>query len=237
MIVMPAVDIRAGRCVQLVGGSYERELVSAGSPVDAARRWMSEGFDILHVVDLDAATGRGENSETVKNILELRDAEFQVGGGIRTTDQVSSMLGAGAARVVVGTRALEDRKWLEQIVGDNPGRIVVAADVRGRQVLAHGWQSSRKNDIDVEIASLNELPLAALLVTAVHLEGLMQGPDVELIDEVVRLSSCPVQASGGIASIDDLRALERSGAAQAIVGMALYTGALSARAITREFRQ
>jgi phosphoribosylformimino-5-aminoimidazole carboxamide ribotide isomerase len=237
MIVTPAVDIRAGSCVQLVGGSYEHEVVSAGNPVAAAKRWVSEGFGLLHVVDLDAATGRGENTDAVRTILEMDDLEIQVGGGMRTTDRVSAMLDAGAARVVVGTRAFEDREWLESIVAANPGRIVVAADVRGRKVVTHGWQNTLDRDIDVEIAGLNDLPLAGLLVTAVHVEGLMQGADVALISEVVRLSTCPVQASGGIANIADLRAIETAGAAQAIIGMALYTGALSASDITREFTQ
>ena len=235
MIVIPAVDLRDGRCVQLVGGSYDREMVSLDDPVVAARQWSLDGFRMLHVVDLDAATGRGSNGATVERIIETADGEVQVGGGIRSTDHIERLLGIGAARVVVGTRALEDRRWLEQISVANPGRIIVAIDVRDKSVVTHGWQQTRENDIAVEITALNDLPLAALLVTAVHREGQMQGPDVSLIGEVANLSSFPIQASGGIRSVTDLQDLQKAGASAAIVGMALYTGALSAAAINEVF--
>lgn len=235
MIVIPAVDLRDGRCVQLVGGSYDREIVSLDDPVAAAKRWSVDGFRMLHVVDLDAATGRGSNDTIVETIIEAVDVQVQVGGGIRSTDQIARLLGIGAARVVVGTRALEDRQWLEEISAANPGRIIVAMDVRYKSVVTHGWQKTRENDIAGEITALNDLPLAGLLVTAVHREGQMQGPDVSLIREVAGPSSFPIQASGGIRSVTDLQDLQEAGASAAIVGMALYTGALSASDINEVF--
>ena len=235
MIVIPAVDLRGGRCVQLIGGSYDREMVSLDDPVAVVERWVAEGFTMLHVVDLDAATGRGSNAEIVERIVKTPGTAVQVGGGIRTADQVERLLGIGAARVVVGTRALEDLQWLQQISAANPGRIVVAMDVRDKSVVTHGWRQSRENDIATEITALNDIPIAGLLVTAVHREGQMQGPDVSLIREVTKLSSFPIQASGGIRSVTDLQNLQEAGAASAIVGMALYTGALSAAELNQVF--
>jgi phosphoribosylformimino-5-aminoimidazole carboxamide ribotide isomerase len=235
MIVIPAVDLRDGRCVQLVGGSYDREMVSLDDPLAAAERWNAEGFTVLHVVDLDAATGRGSNAAIVERIIESVDAAVQVGGGIRSADQVARLLSIGAARVVVGTRALEDRQWLEEIAALNPERIIVAMDVRDESVVTDGWQKARNTDIAAEITGLNDLPLAGLLVTAVHREGQMQGPDVSLIEEATRLSRFPIHASGGIASLTDLRSLSEAGAFAAIIGMALYTGALTAAEIKEEY--
>ena len=235
MIVIPAVDLRGGRCVQLIGGYYDREMVSLVDPVAVVERWVAEGFTMLHVVDLDAATGRGSNAEIVERIVKTPGTAVQVGGGIRTADQVERLLGIGAARVVVGTRALEDRQWLQQISAANPGQIVVAMDVRDKSVVTHGWRQSRENDIATEITALNDIPIAGLLVTAVHREGQMQGPDVSLIREVTKLSSFPIQASGGIRSVTDLQNLQEAGAASAIVGMALYTGALSAAELNQVF--
>lgn len=235
MIVIPAVDLRGGRCVQLVGGEYDRQMVSLDDPVAVARRWSFEGFNTLHVVDLDAATGRGSNADVVERIVESVDTTVQVGGGIRTSEQIERLVAAGVTRVVVGTRALEDRDWLEKISSTNPGKVIVAIDVRNDSIVSHGWQEIHNNDIANEISALNDLPLAGLLVTAVHCEGQMQGPDVSLIEKVTRLSSFPVQASGGIASVADLKQLENAGASAAIVGMALYTGVLSAPAINEAF--
>ena len=235
MIVIPAVDLRGGRCVQLVGGEYDREMVSIDDPVAVARRWSFEGFNTIHVVDLDAATGRGSNSDVVERIIEAVDTTVQVGGGIRAAEQIERLAAIGVARVVVGTRALEDRDWLENMSVANPGKLIIALDVRHDSIVSHGWQKTHDSNIANEISALNDLPLAALLVTAVHREGQMEGPDVSLIEKVVRLSSFPVQASGGIASLSDLKQLESAGAAAAIVGMALYTGVLSAREINEAF--
>ena len=235
MIVIPAVDLRGGRCVQLVGGEYDREMVSLDDPVAVARRWSLEGSNTLHVVDLDAATDRGSNADVVERIVESVDTTIQVGGGIRTAEQIERLAAIGVARVVVGTRALEDRDWLENMSVANPGKLIIALDVRHDSIVSHGWQKTHDSNIANEISALNDLPLAALLVTAVHREGQMEGPDVSLIEKVVRLSSFPVQASGGIASLSDLKQLESAGAAAAIVGMALYTGVLSAREINEAF--
>lgn len=235
MIAIPALDLRDGHCVQLVGGSYEQERVRLSDPIDVAARWSAMGFRRLHVVDLDAATGRSSNRDVIQALLSSCRMEIQVGGGVRSDAQIEHWLSAGAGAVVVGTKALEDPAWVSRMAARYPGRLVVAADVRGRQVQVRGWQEALALDIAEAIGRLEPLSLAAVLVTAVHLEGQMRGTDLPLMEEVARASKHPVFASGGIASRADLQALASAGVAGAILGMALYTGALDGRAIAREF--
>jgi phosphoribosylformimino-5-aminoimidazole carboxamide ribotide isomerase len=235
MIVIPAVDLRAGKCVQLVGGSYDNESLRLDNPADVARGWIQQGFERLHVVDLDAATGRGSNADLVREILRDVEARFQVGGGVRESDDIERLLREGADRVVVGTRALTDSWWLEEMAEAFPGQLVAAADVRGRAIVTHGWSRTGGRDVLSYIDELNDLPLAAVLVTAVHLEGQMRGADLFLMEDVVESSLHPVIASGGIASTLDLQNLAERGVSAAVVGMALYTGALDARAVAEEF--
>jgi phosphoribosylformimino-5-aminoimidazole carboxamide ribotide isomerase len=235
MIVIPAVDLREGACVQLVGGSYDQERVRLEDPEAVAREWERLGFRLLHVVDLDAATGRGSNAEVVRDVIQSVAIDVQVGGGVRSEEAVELLLGEGAQHVVVGTRAIEEPDWLAEVAHAHPGEIVVAADVRERRVLTRGWrETSGRNVLDVG-EELNELPLAAVLVTAVHREGQLAGTDLFLMEDVAEASVHPVLASGGITTMADLRALADGGVAGAVLGMALYTGALDARVVADEF--
>jgi phosphoribosylformimino-5-aminoimidazole carboxamide ribotide isomerase len=237
MIAIPAVDLREGACVQLIGGSYARERVRLPRPVDVARSWSRYGFRQLHVVDLDAATGRGTNSGVVREILHDALAEVQVGGGIRETDQIQDLLDDGASRVIVGTRALEEPDWLADIVEDYPGQIILAADVRDRRLVTRGWARTLATDVLDFIQELDGLPLAGLLVTAVHREGQMQGVDLPLMEDVAEAAHVPVLASGGVASLRDLRALADRAIAGVVIGMALYTGAIDPWAVASEFAE
>lgn len=237
MMVMPAVDLRDGACVQLVGGSYDDERVRLDDPVAVARDWKRIGFRHLHVVDLDAATGRGSNSEIVAELLGLSGMDVQVGGGLRDVASIERLIAAGASRVVVGTKAIEQAEWLEDIALRFAGRIVVAADVRGREVVTQGWTRAIPGDAIEMISRLGRLPIAGILVTAVHREGLLGGTDLDLMADVLRASSVPIYASGGVATLHDLRALAARGAAAAVLGMALYTGAIDPVAIVQEFSE
>jgi phosphoribosylformimino-5-aminoimidazole carboxamide ribotide isomerase len=235
VLAIPAIDLREGCVVQLVGGDFEKEKVRLGDPRDVARRWTGYGFRRLHVVDLDAAMGRGSNRATVRDLLADAGTPVQVGGGVRSTEDVESLLGAGAERIVVGTRALEEPDWLREIAEANPGAIILAADVRDRRVVTHGWTRELPRDILDLVDELGDLPLGGLLVTAVHREGQMGGTDLPLMEDVAEASVWPVFASGGIASMADLRALEDRGLAGAVLGMALYTGVLEPRVVAEEF--
>jgi phosphoribosylformimino-5-aminoimidazole carboxamide ribotide isomerase len=233
MKAIPAIDLREGACVQLVGGSYEDERVRLPDPLEVARRWREAGFSSLHVVDLDAATGRGSNTAVIEHLV--RDADVQVGGGVRDEAAVERLLSLGAARVVVGTRGIEDAPWLEAVTKAFPGRVVLAADVKGRAVVTRGWAATTSLDVVGLLERVKALPLAGVLVTAVHLEGQLQGTDLGLFRDVVAASAFPVIASGGVTTADDLRALHTTGCHAAVIGMALYTGRLDAPAIAREF--
>ncbi len=275
MQVIPAIDLRDGACVQLVGGSYAEERVRIADPVAVAREWARLGFSRIHVVDLDAATGRGSNRAIVRDILAATEAKVQCGGGVRDLDTIEELLTAGASEVVLGTRAVEDRPWLEDAVLRYPNRIIVAADTAAGQVLSHGWSKAdsrtvlsfidglqksdnghrktgnghrktgngqretdngqRKTENGLRVTdNAQRLPLAAVLVTAVEREGRLNGPDLDLIQQITTRSTIPLQASGGVRSIDDIRALANAGASAAIVGMALYTGALDPQTIIEE---
>jgi len=236
MQVIPAIDLRDGACVQLVGGSYADERVRIADPLAVAECWAELGFGRIHLVDLDAATGRGSNREVVKAILDASvTKQVQCGGGVRNLAAITELFAAGASEVVLGTRAIEDRPWLDDVVLRYPNRIIVAADTRGRQIVTRGWAENDSRNVIDFIAELSSLALAAILVTAVDREGRMEGPDLDLMEEIILCTAVPVQASGGVRSIDDLRALDELGVSAAIVGMALYTGAMDTQTIIEEF--
>ena len=226
MIALPAVDLRGGRCVQLVGGRPEEEKISLPGPSSLAFRWWETGFKYLHLVDLDAALGHGNNDTVVREVLAATPAGTQVGGGVRTTERSDLLLTCGARRVVVGTRAVDDPDWIAALAKHNPGRILVAADVRERTVLRAGWTQASKIRVEVFLEGLSELPLAGVLCTDVDREGRMEGIDLAKMSAMIGASRHPVQVSGGITSLDDLHALADVGAAAAVLGMALYTGRL-----------
>jgi phosphoribosylformimino-5-aminoimidazole carboxamide ribotide isomerase len=235
MIAIPAVDLREGACVQLVGGSYANEAVRLDNPVEVARGWMRDGFQRIHVVDLDAATGRGDNAAIVRDILGDVPASIQVGGGIRSGDTIERLLQEGASWIVLGTRALEEPEWLAGTASSFPGQLIVAADVRERQLVTRGWARTLSRSVLDVIEQLNDIPLGGVLVTAVHREGQLAGTDRFLMEDVAEMSEHPVIASGGISTVGDLRELAERGSAAAVVGMALYTGALDARSVAEEF--
>jgi phosphoribosylformimino-5-aminoimidazole carboxamide ribotide isomerase len=235
MLAIPAIDLRDGHCVQLVGGDYAKEAVRLDEPLLVAQRWVAAGFSRLHLVDLDAATGRGNNRDLIREIITRCGVPAQVGGGIRDGDALNTLLDDGAEHVVVGTRGVEDPEWLAEQAERFPGRIVLAADVNLRKVVTRGWAKETSRDVLDLIRELEHLPLAGLLVTAVHKEGKMQGTDLALMADVVDAAPWPVIASGGVSSMLDLQALEDRGVAAAVLGMALYTDALDARVVAEEY--
>ena len=235
MRVIPAIDLRDGCCVQLVGGDFDRECVRIPNVMRVVRRWQSAGFTEIHLVDLDAAAGRRGNTKLARRIIYASTTRVQFGGGVRDEPSVRAWLDAGAASVVIGTRALRDTSWLATVSARFPGRIVLALDVRDRQPVIDAWLRAAPVTIDAMLSCMHKLPLGGILVTAVHREGLLAGPDVPLIQSVKTQTRHPVIAAGGIASLDDLRALEGAGASAVVVGTALYSGALDPVALVKEF--
>jgi phosphoribosylformimino-5-aminoimidazole carboxamide ribotide isomerase len=235
MIAVPAVDLREGRCVQLVGGRPEEERVSLPDPVAQALRWKEMGFGTLHVVDLDAALSLGDNREVIREIVSATDAIVQVGGGIREESQVEALMQDGVTRVIIGTRAIDEADWLEDLARRYPGAIVVAADIRDGVVLRKGWTEASQVRILDLLSSLAPLPLAGVLCTDVAREGRMEGMDLKGAADIINGSEHPLWMSGGITTMDELRGLAKAGAAGAILGMAIYTGILPPDQVAKEF--
>jgi phosphoribosylformimino-5-aminoimidazole carboxamide ribotide isomerase len=237
VIAIPALDLRGGACVQLATGSYDEEVIRIPDPVGVAAAWRQYGFRHLHLVDLDAVAGRGNNAVEIQAILTATDVEVQVGGGIKRRESIHQFLADGAQRVIIGTQALEDPDWLVEMSTDFPGCIIVAADVRDRKVLSHGWTRIQPMLVLDLVEDLNGLPLAGVLVTAVHREETMRGTDLPLMEDVAEAAEFPVFASGGLGNIGDLRALADRGVAAAVIGMGLYSGAMDPWAVADEFAE
>lgn len=235
MIAVPAVDLREGRCVQLVGGIPEEERISLPDPVAQARKWWNLGFGTLHVIDLDAALSLGENRKAIAEIVGATEATVQVGGGIRDREAVEDVLSLGVQRVIIGTRAIDDPVWLRKLTEAYPCRVTVAADIREGVVLRKGWTESSGQPITELLQQLAPLALAGVLCTDVSREGRMEGIDLAGATEVIEASNHPVWISGGITTLEELRALDEAGAAGAVLGMAIYTGVLPPELVAREF--
>jgi phosphoribosylformimino-5-aminoimidazole carboxamide ribotide isomerase len=218
-----------------VGGIPEEERISLPDPVAQARTWWNMGFGTLHVIDLDAALSLGENRKVIGEIVQASEATVQVGGGIRDRHSVETLLAQGVDRAIVGTRAIDDPHWLAELSREYPGRITVAADIREGVVLRKGWTESSGQPVSELLDRLAPLDLAGVLCTDVSREGRMEGIDLQGATKIIERSSHPVWISGGITTLEELRALERSGAAGAVLGMAIYTGVLSPEMVAREF--
>lgn len=235
MIAAPAVDLREGRCVQLVGGRPELERVSLPDPLAQARAWEEMGFGTLHMVDLDAALSLGDNRGVIQEIVKATGATVQAGGGVREDSAVEELVASGVSRVIIGTRAIRDPEWLETVANRFPGTVMVAADIRDGTVLLKGWTESSHLPVLQVLKDLETFPLAGILCTDVGREGLMGGTDLPMAEAVVQGSRHPVWISGGITTMDELRALEKAGAAGAVLGMAIYTGVLLPEKVAEEF--
>ena len=235
MLVIPAIDLRDGACVQVADGLYDPDLIVSTDPAAVALTWRQHGFQHLHVIDLNAVTGRGQNREYVDAILTATDAEVHVGGGIRDRETIEEMLNAGAQRVVVGRRALDDPDWLEDMADVFPSTIIVAVDVRDRKVLSRGWAREQSRLAIDLVEELNDLPLAGVMVSAVNQGEAMTPGVLAMLEDLTDTAEFPIYASGGLESLSDLRVLSDRGVAAAIVGIALYNGAIDPRVVAEEF--
>lgn len=229
----PAIDLRLGRCVRLMQGDFERETVYGDDPVRVARDYEASGARWVHVVDLDAArTGEQANLDVVRSVCAGVGCFIEAGGGVRTADSAQRLLEAGAARVVVGTAAVEDPALVEQLCERFDGRVAVGLDARGREVAVRGWTEGSGADL-VELAKrFDKVGVEALIVTEIGRDGMMTGPDLDQLALVLEATGLPVIASGGVGSLDDLRSLASLGdrvrpLAGVIVGRALYEGRFS----------
>ena len=236
MIVYPAIDLKAGRVVQLIGGRPESERLSLPDPLAVTRLFLEAGFTALHLIDLDAALGQGSNRRQLVAVIEAAGVPVLVGGGIRDRAAINVWLAAGASRVIIGTRAVTDPAWLREMIVAFPDRLLVAADVRNGEVVTHGWTRSSGRKIEEFLVTVEDLALAGLLVTDVGREGSLRGIDAPLFAHLVCITTLPIIAAGGIGDIDDLRALDGAGVAGAVVGTALYTGAIDPGTVAKDYQ-
>jgi phosphoribosylformimino-5-aminoimidazole carboxamide ribotide isomerase len=227
----PAIDVRGGRCVRLYQGDYARETVYDDDPVRVARSFAAAGAPWIHVVDLDAArTGTAANLAVIEAICGAVPCKVQSGGGVRSVEAAGALLHAGVRRVVVGTAAIERPALVEELCLLHPrGQVAVGLDARGAEVAVRGWAEGTGADLFETAARFDGTGVAALVVTSIGVDGTLEGPDVEQLARVLAATSIPVIASGGVATLDDLLALQRLRAGErrlagVIAGKAIYEG-------------
>jgi phosphoribosylanthranilate isomerase len=226
--LLPAVDVAGGEAVQLVqgvagtGGQF-------GDPWEAAKAWQDQGAEWLHLVDLDAAFGRGSNRELLAEIVGRLDIRVEMSGGIRDTETLEAALATGCRRVNLGTAALEDPEWTASAIAEHGDRIAVGLDVRGTTLAARGW-TKEGGDLWETLDRLDREGCARYVVTDVNKDGMLKGPNLDLLREVCERTDRPVVASGGVSTLDDIAAIRElvpAGVEGAIVGSALYRGAFT----------
>jgi phosphoribosylformimino-5-aminoimidazole carboxamide ribotide isomerase len=226
VILYPAIDIRGGQAVRLVQGDYERETAYDADPVDAATRWAGEGARFLHVVDLDGArVGRPQNLDAVRRVAAAVECPIQVGGGLRDAGSIAAAFDAGAERVVIGTAALRDPTFLDEMLARHGERVVASVDARGGQVALAGWTEAGKEGAAEVVAELGSRGVARFLCTAIEVDGTMEGPALIELARIAAATEARVIASGGVGALSDLETLARETAPNVegvIVGRALY---------------
>jgi len=226
--LLPAVDVKDGRAVRLVQGVLDAE-TAYGNPLEVALEFQAAGSEWLHLVDLDAAFGRGENSALLAEVVGKLDIKVELSGGIRDDESLRRALATGCRRINLGTAALENPEWTAKVIGEFGDRVAVGLDVRGHILAARGW-TQEGGDLFETIERLERDGCTRYVVTDVTKDGTLKGPNIELLKEVCAVTSKPVIASGGISSLEDiaaLSALNSAGVEGAIVGKALYAGAFT----------
>ncbi len=229
LILLPAVDVAGGKAVRLTKGVAGTE-TSYGDPVDAALQWAKQGAEWIHLVDLDAAFGRGSNASIIRKVIkQVRGVQVEVSGGIRDDRSLHAALESGASRINLGTAALENPEWAADVIGRHGDAIAVGLDVRGTTLAARGW-TQEGGDLWAVLDRLEAAGCSRYVVTDVTKDGTLQGPNLELLREITSRTPKPVVASGGVSNLDDIAALRELvplGVEGTIVGKALYTGAFT----------
>ncbi len=228
MYILPAIDLRGGKCVRLIQGQYDKEIIYEPDPVRQASVFISEGAEWLHLVDLDGAReGRRINSDAIKAIAALGKLKIELGGGIRDEDSIGQMLELGLERVIAGTKAVSDFEWFGKMTRKFPGRIALGLDARGAQVATHGWHQESGVDAIDFARKAAALPIAAIIYTDIAKDGMLSGPNLERTKALIDAVDTPVIASGGVTTINDVLKCKAIGAVGAIIGRAYYEKSIS----------
>jgi phosphoribosylformimino-5-aminoimidazole carboxamide ribotide isomerase len=247
MYIIPAIDLRDGKCVRLIQGDYDRQINYHDDPVKQAKEFISAGAEWLHIIDLDGAkAGKPVNTDTISAIVSLAQLKVEVGGGLRDEDSIKQLLDAGVERVIIGTKAVSDFEWFSQMAEKYSGKIVLGLDTRDvyyddllyegeplyyegkRMVIAtDGWTKNSSEPLLKFAKKAAKLPLAAIIYTDISKDGMMKGPNIERTKALAEAVRIPVIASGGVSTIDDIRKLSETVVEAAIIGRALYEGTLN----------
>lgn len=224
MIIYPAIDIRGGKCVRLTQGRYDQITIFSDDPVSMAMQFQNAGAKYLHVVDLDAARGENKNREIIHNIAKSLSIPIQTGGGIRTMEDIETVLGYGIERVIIGTSAVKNPELVSEAVGKYGDRIAVGIDAKDGYVAIEGWEKTSSIKA-VELAtSMEAMGVSTIIYTDIATDGMLSGPNLYAMSEMIKKIGMNVIASGGVSSLKDIRDLKEIGAAGVIVGKAIYTG-------------
>ena len=227
MRMIPAVDVMDHQVVQLVGGVPGSQQSVMPDPLAVAGMWVEKGAPYLHLVDLDGAFGKENNIPIFKRIIREYDVPAEVGGGIRDSETIDELISAGADRVVVGTKAVKEPEWLEEMADRHPGHIVLSMDTKGGLIAIKGWQESAALSVEDMFERIRDMPLAAVLNTNVDVEGQRKGIDEAQARDFISRCPAKVIASGGVTSRRDAEILADAGAEGAVVGLAMYTNVIS----------
>jgi phosphoribosylformimino-5-aminoimidazole carboxamide ribotide isomerase len=228
MYIIPAIDLRDGKCVRLIQGQYDRQINYQDDPVKQAREFSSAGAQWLHIVDLDGAkAGKPVNTDTILAIAALEQFKIEVGGGLRDEASITQLLDMGVERVIIGTKAVSDFEWFALCAEKFSGKIVLGLDARGPKVATHGWTQDSPQQMLEFAAEAAKLPLAAIIYTDIAKDGMMTGPNLERTKALVQAVDVPVVASGGVGELSDIKKLAELGAEAVIIGRSLYEGTLS----------
>ena len=223
-VVIPAIDILDGRCVRLLRGDYDHPTVYSDDPLEIAKGFAEEGVQRIHVVDLDAARGSGDNRAVIEKMVRRDDLKVQVAGGVRTVEVVHAWLGAGAYAVVMGTTAVRNPRLLERCAQEHPGRLLAALDVRDDMPAVTGWTQTEPMMIGALVGRWDQLPLAGVILTSIDSDGTLGGPDLKTLAKVRSMTDLAIQYSGGVSSVEDIKSVIAAGAKAVILGKALYEG-------------
>jgi len=235
MKVIPAIDILDGKCVRLIGGDPRRRTVQIDDPVTVAKGFAKLGASYLHVIDLGRALEQGENRSVIVRIIKAVDIPVQVGGGLRSDEDVVGCLDLGADRAIVGTRAIKDPDWLKRMALEFPKKIVVAVDARGEEILVKGWQEGSGVNLFEYAKKVDGYGIAAFLFTNVAVEGQCNGTELDIVKRFVRGVRTPVIAAGGVTTMDDLELFEKAGVSAVVVGSAIYQKKLDLKEALKRF--
>lgn len=224
MLVIPAIDILGGRCVRLYQGDFDQSTTYSDDPAAMTMDFERAGAQRVHVVDLDAARSTGDNRAAIEALIASTGLTVQVAGGIRSPEQIDAWLALGATAVVMGTAAVREPELLAECAHKHAGQVLAALDIRDGRPAVAGWRETETINVAELIARWDSLPLAGLILTATDRDGTMAGPDIDTLTRVRAMSRLPIQYSGGIASLDDMRAVREADATAVILGRSLYEG-------------